>query len=171
MKLVVAIAGFALAIPTLVGADVSQLGVGYICGAEHRGPVATTAADAVMLPGVGHGTSPADTANAQARAWLIEGLNLYHAFNHNEARAAFAKAAALDPTCALCEWGVALGMGSTLNYGVTPEQTALAFTHAQRAKALVKPGDARTAGLIDPAWRPRGGLRQGHGRPRHPLSR
>ena len=149
MKLVVAIAGFALAIPTLVGADVSQLGVGYICGAEHRGPVATTAADAVMLPGVGNGTSPADTANAQARAWLIEGLNLYHAFNHNEARAAFAKAAALDPTCALCEWGVALGMGSTLNYGVTPEQTALAFTHAQRAKALVKPGDARTAGLID----------------------
>src|SRR5205814_4036072 len=99
--------------------------------------------------GVGNGASPADTANAQAQAWYGEGLNLYHAFNHNEARAAFAKAAALDPKCALCEWGVALGLGPTLNYGVTAEQTALALTHAERAKSLIKPGDARAQGLID----------------------
>ena len=46
-----------------------------------------------MLTGVGNGSSPADTTNAQAQAWYDEGLNLYHAFNHNEARAAFAKAA------------------------------------------------------------------------------
>ncbi|HEX2817357.1 MAG TPA: hypothetical protein VHN39_13245, partial [Phenylobacterium sp.] len=143
-----AIAALALAVPTVVGADATTLGVGYICGAEHRGPV-VTAANAVMLAGVGNGSSPADTANAQAQAWYVEGLNLYHAFNHNEARAAFAKAAELDPHCALCEWGVALGLGPTLNYGVTEDETALALSHAQRAKALLKPGDARAAGLID----------------------
>ena len=137
----------ALAAPTLVGADATQVGIGYICGAEHdTTPRATTA---VMLTGVGNGASPADTANAQAQAWYNEGLNLYHAFNHNEARAAFAKAAELDPNCALCEWGVALGLGSTLNYGVSEDETALALTYAQRAKALVKPGDARSAALID----------------------
>jgi hypothetical protein len=102
-----------------------------------------------MLTGVGNGASPADTKNPQAQAWYVEGLNLYHAFNHNEASAAFAKAAALDPTCALCEWGVALGLGPTLNYGVTEDETALALTHAQHAKALLKPGDARAAALID----------------------
>lgn len=140
-----------LAVPTVVGADATQLGIGYICGAEHRGPVAPapSAAQAVMLSGVGNGASPADTANAQAQAWYNEGLNLYHAFNHNEASAAFAKSAALDPGCALCEWGVALGLGPTLNYGVTADETALALTHAQHAKALLKPSDVRAQGLIE----------------------
>ncbi|MGZ6018462.1 MAG: hypothetical protein ACXWKO_07310 [Phenylobacterium sp.] len=142
-----AIALLALAFPTLVGADATALGIGYICGAERDTTPRATAA--VMLSGVGNGSSPADTKNAQAQAWYDEGLNLYHAFNHNEARAAFAKAAELDPTCALCEWGVALGLGSTLNYGVTEDETAQALAHAQRAKALLKPGDARAAGLVD----------------------
>ncbi len=149
MKIIaVAIAALAFAVPTVGGADATQLGIAYICGAEHRGPVAT-AANAVMLSGVGNGSSRADTNNRQAQAWFDEGLNLYHAFNHNEARAAFAKAAALDPNCALCEWGVALGLGPTLNYSVTSDETALALTHVQRAKSLAKPGDTRAQALID----------------------
>ena len=152
-------AALALAVPTVVGADATARGIGYICGAEHRGRV-VTAANAVMLTGVGNGWSPADTANARAQAWYVEGLNLYHAFNHNEARAAFAKAAELDPNCALCEWGVALGLGPTLNYGVTEDETALALSHAEHAKALLKPGDARAAGLIDATI-----LRYAKGRP------
>jgi tetratricopeptide (TPR) repeat protein len=149
MKAVAAtLAALVLAIPAAIGADATTLGIGYICGAEratlHPGPL-----PAVMLAGVGNGASPADTQNAQAQAWYVEGLNLYHAFNHNEARAAFARAAELDPRCALCEWGVALGLGPTLNYGVTEDETALALSHAQRAKALLKPGDTRAAGLID----------------------
>jgi hypothetical protein len=146
---IAALAIVALAAPGAIGADATQLGVGYICGAEQRGPVAAKASDAVMLKGVGNGVSPADTTSPQAQAWYVEGLNLYHAFNHNEARAAFAKAAALDPACALCEWGVALGLGPTLNYGVTADQTALALTHAERARKLAKPDDARAQGLID----------------------
>jgi tetratricopeptide (TPR) repeat protein len=142
-----AIAALALAVPGVVGADATAIGIGYICGAERDTTPKATAA--VMLTGVGNGASPADTKNAEAQAWYNEGLNLYHAFNHNEARAAFAKAAELDPSCALCEWSVALGLGATLNYGVSEDQTALALGHAQRAKALVKPGDARAAGLID----------------------
>ncbi|HEY3947862.1 hypothetical protein [Phenylobacterium sp.] len=138
-----------LALPGVVGADATQLGVGFICGAEQTAAAHLTPTPAVMLTGVGNGSSPADTRNPQAQAWYVEGLNLYHAFNHNEANAAFAKAAQLDPTCALCEWGVALGLGPTLNYGVSEAETAIALTHAQKAKALLKPGDARAAGLID----------------------
>jgi len=143
-----ALAILALAVPSAVGADATALGIGYICGAERPGPV-VAATQAVMLQGVGNGSSPADTTNREAQAWFDEGLNLYHAFNHNEARAAFAKAAALDPDCALCEWGVALGLGPTLNYGVTEDETALARSHAERAAKLAKPGDARARGLID----------------------
>ena len=150
MKSAVALAAALLvAIPAAIGADATTLGIGYICGAEQTAAGHLAPTPAVMLAGVGNGSSAADTTNAQAQAWYDEGLNLYHAFNHNEARAAFARAAELDPKCALCEWGVALGLGPTLNYGVTEEQTALALSHAQRAKTLAKPGDARTAGLID----------------------
>ncbi|WP_394764372.1 tetratricopeptide repeat protein [Phenylobacterium sp.] len=147
MKAAAAIAALLLAVPGVVGADATALGVGYICGAERN--ATPTAAGAVMLAGVGNGASPADTANREAQAWYDEGLNLYHAFNHNEAIAAFAKAAALDPNCALCERGVALSLGPTLNYGVTADQTALALTHAQRAVKLVKPGDTRAAALTE----------------------
>jgi tetratricopeptide (TPR) repeat protein len=137
-----------LAVPAAMGADVTQLGVGYICGAEQTthaaGPLPS-----VRLAGVGNGVFVADTANREAQAWFNEGMNLYHAFNHNEARDAFAKAAALDPGCALCEWGVALGLGGTLNYGVTPAESADALSHAQRAAKLVKPGDERAKGLIE----------------------
>jgi tetratricopeptide (TPR) repeat protein len=138
-----------LAVPAATtGADVTQLGVGYICGAEQTA-LRPGALPPVMLEGVGNGQVTADTANRAAQAWFNEGLNLYHAFNHNEARDAFAKAAALDPGCALCEWGVALGLGGTLNYGVTPAETAEALSHAERAAKLVKPGDERAKGLID----------------------
>jgi hypothetical protein len=33
------------------------------------------------------------------------------AFNHDEATRSFAKAAALDPACAMCYWGVSLTVG------------------------------------------------------------
>jgi tetratricopeptide (TPR) repeat protein len=142
-----AIAVLALAVPGAVGADATMLGIGYICGAENS--TTPRAVQAVMLAGIGNGSSPADTASRQAQAWYNEGLNLYHAFNHNEAIPAFAKAAALDPDCALCEWGVALSLGPTLNYGVTADQTALALTHAERARKLAKPGEGRAQALTE----------------------
>jgi hypothetical protein len=35
-------------------------------------------------------------------------LRLVYSFNHLEAQRAFREAARLDPTCAMCYWGVAL---------------------------------------------------------------
>ena len=149
MKLAAALAVMSsLVVPSALGADPTALGVGYICSAEKL-VGSTGPAPAIMLAGVGDDVALADTANPAAQAWFTEGLNLYHAFDHSEARAAFARAAALDPHCALCEWGVALGLGPTLNYGVTGPDTAEALVHAERAAALVKAGDARAKGLID----------------------
>ena len=146
MRLTLAVAALLAATPTLGASDPSQLGIGYICGAEQTPGGATSGT--VMLKGVGNGSSPADTSSPQAQAWYDEGLNLYHAFNHNEAIDAFARAAALDPSCALCEWGLALSLGPTLNYGVTAAQRADALAHVERARKLLKSGDGRAAGLV-----------------------
>jgi tetratricopeptide (TPR) repeat protein len=144
----IALASLTLAVPTAIAADATSLGVGYICGAEQRPAASSAPTVAVMLQGVGNGASPADTRSHEAQVWYDEGLNLYHSFNHNEASAALAKAAALDPACALCQWGVALSLGPTLNYGVTPAQTALALAAADKAAGLVRPDDARAKALI-----------------------
>ena len=54
MKAAAAIAALLLAVPGVVGADATALGVGYICGAERN--ATPTAAGAVMLAGVGADT-------------------------------------------------------------------------------------------------------------------
>jgi tetratricopeptide (TPR) repeat protein len=149
MKLAaVVLAAAAFALPAATAPDPTNLGVGYICAAE-QAPRAARPEAAVMLTGVGNGVAKADTADPRAQAWFQEGLNLYHAFNHQEARDAFARAVAIDTKCALCEWGVALGLGPTLNYGVTAEQRTLALSHARRAAELAAASDTRTKALIE----------------------
>ncbi|MBW8812990.1 MAG: hypothetical protein JF588_06150 [Caulobacterales bacterium] len=148
MKFALALgAALALAAPSIAGsADPSAAGIGFICGAENTGAVAAN--PAAMLQGVGAEHMAADTTNREAQAWFDEGVRLYHAFNHEEAKAAFAKAVQLDPACALCAWGQSLGLGATLNYPVSAEQTAQALEIANRAAGLVKPGDEKTKGLV-----------------------
>lgn len=136
-----------LASPTGLGANTVEAGINSICGAE-TAIEAAVAANGRIRDGVGTSTFQADTTNAEAQAWFTYGINAYHGFLHAETKQALAKAAALDPGCALCVWAEALSLGSTLNYQVTPEQTAAALVVADRAAKVVKPGDERTAALV-----------------------
>src|SRR5512144_2731461 len=76
--------------------------------ADHQGGIAMkSAAAAIAALALGLPTAVgADATNGEAQAWYDEGLLLYHAFNHRQAPPGSSQAAALDPTCALCEWGV-----------------------------------------------------------------
>lgn len=170
MKFVLALgAAMVLAAPTATGADPSLVGIGFICGAETATPSAGAAAG-VMLPGVGNGAYAVDSQVPEAQAWFDQGLRLYHAFAHDETTLAFARAAAADPACALCAWGVAMAMGPTLNTGNTPLETAQALAAADRAAALVKPGDDLARDLIATLQvrygkaTPEGGREQAYGR-------
>lgn len=150
MKLAISLAAalFAAA-PTAVAPGISPTlaGIGFICSAEDSTPAAAGAATGVMLAGMGTGTYAIDTANRDAEAWFNHALRLYHAFAHDEAKAAFARAAALDPDCSTCASGVALSLGPTLNTGITPGDTVLARKAAERALELARPDDARARGL------------------------
>lgn len=61
----------------------------------------------------------------QAQELFDQGLALLYAFNHDEAARSFARAAQIDPTCALCFWGVAYALGPTYNMPFFAERTAL----------------------------------------------
>ena len=152
MKLALAAAALTLAVPGLAGRDPSALGVGYICAAEGQ-PAAGRAL--ALVKGVGSGGFAADTHSAEAQAWFDYGLQLYHAFYHAEATAAFERAVKADPDCALCAWGEALSLGPTLNYDVSAEQLAKALSVADRAAKLAR--DERTralAGVLQARYRP-----------------
>ncbi len=148
MKFALALgAAMVLASPTGLGASTVEAGINLICGAE-TAIEAAVAANGRIRDGVGTSTFQADTTSAEVQAWFTYGINAYHGFLHAETKQALAKAAALDPSCALCVWAEALSLGSTLNYQVTPEQTAAALAVADRAAKVVKPGDERAAALI-----------------------
>src|SRR5690606_5081333 len=50
-----------------------------------------------------------------AQRYFDQGLRFAYGFNHEAAGRAFAEAARLDPSCAMCVWGQALVMGPNIN--------------------------------------------------------
>ena len=76
------------------------------------------------------------TSSPEAQKYFDQGLRLQFAFNLDEARAAFAEAARLDPACAMCSWGVGMSLGPHVNLPALPERTVAAHTAAVQAAAL-----------------------------------
>jgi tetratricopeptide (TPR) repeat protein len=75
-------------------------------------------------------------------------LRLSYAFNHGEAIRAFRQAAALDPDCAMCSWGVAFALGPNINAPITPEAAKEAFTVIGEARTRAARASAREQAYI-----------------------
>jgi hypothetical protein len=68
-----------------------------------------------LFGGLGDFHRAVNTHSPEAQAYFDQGMRLSWAFNHDEATRSFAKAAQLDPQCAMCWWGVALTVGPNYN--------------------------------------------------------
>jgi len=93
----------------------------------HTGPPQTVAAwakDAKLFGDLGVFQRKATTTNPEAQKYFDQGMRLLWAFNHDESTRSFAKAAALDPSCAMCYWGVALTVGPNYNLPAMVEPRA-----------------------------------------------
>ena len=118
-----------------------------LCGAEAS---RASKAGSVFrrVSGMGTGGFKVDTADPEAQAWFDYGLQLSHAFYHEDAKTAMMRASAADPSCALCAWGEAWVLGPTLNYRLDNDQRLAALAAADRARRLVRPGEEKTLKLI-----------------------
>jgi tetratricopeptide (TPR) repeat protein len=97
------------------------------------------AAELPLITGLGPHRRPITTRAPEAQRYFDQGLAFLYAFNHDEAIAAFGKAEALDPTCAICAWGVAVACGPHINFPAVPEPRAkLAVAALARAKELLE---------------------------------
>ena len=85
---------------------------------------------AMLFDGLGSAHRAVTTSVPEAQKYFDQGLRLMWAFNHDEATRSFAKAAALDPDCAACYWGVSLTVGPNYNLPFLIEERAKVASEA-----------------------------------------
>ena len=89
------------------------------------------------------------TTIPKAQQAFDEGLTLVYAFNRDEARSRFERAAALDPKLAIAWWGVALAVGPNINFGIDADRLASARAALVRARALEDLASPEERALIE----------------------
>ena len=109
----------------------------------------TTDTPPVLYTNLGSYTYRITTASADAQRWFDQGLRLVYGFNHQEAQKAFREAARLDPTCAMCFWGIAITEGSNYNAPTNADREARALAAVRQATARVSNTRAEERALID----------------------
>jgi tetratricopeptide (TPR) repeat protein len=75
------------------------------------------------------------TSSPDAQKYFDQGMTLSYAFNHAESIRAFRQAAAIDPACAMCYWGVAFAYGPNINAPITEDAAKAAFQAIEQARA------------------------------------
>jgi tetratricopeptide (TPR) repeat protein len=89
-----------------------------------------------LFEGLGDFHRAATTQSPEAQKYFDQGMRYLWAFNHDEATRSFAKAAQLDPECAICYWGVSLTVGPNYNLPqLAAPRAAVAWEALQQAAA------------------------------------
>jgi tetratricopeptide (TPR) repeat protein len=102
-----------------------------------------------LYEGLGNVHHPVTTKSAQAQRYFDQGLAFDYGFNHDEAYQSFAAAAALDPTMAMADWGIALVFGPNYNLPGNDERMKIAYTSIQRAESLEVSATPEEKALIE----------------------
>lgn len=99
--------------------------------------LADWAKGARLYDGLGTFHRRISTRSPKAQRYFDQGMRFLWTFNHDESTRSFARALALDPTCAMCAWGVALTIGPNYNLPMLAESRAkIAFEATNEAQRL-----------------------------------
>jgi len=104
-----------------------------------------TARPATLFDGLGKHGRRVSTDSPLAQTYFDQGLAFLYAFNHDEARRAFAEASRLDPGCAMCAWGEAIANGPHINFPMLPDDAAKAAHEAMQRAVSGRAAGAETA--------------------------
>ena len=128
------------------------VGVAAIAGVACSTPPAQRLSDVPNTPlyedlGVYH--HAISTKSPDAQKYFDQGMKLSYAFNHAEAIRAFQQAAALDPQCAMCYWGVAYALGPNINAPITEDAAKAAWEAIGQARGAVSSANEKERAFID----------------------
>lgn len=111
---------------------------------------AAATAQVALFEGLGEYHRPVSTASPEAQRYWDQGFIFYQGFNHGTARQSFARAAELDPACAMAHWGLALSLGPHINYTLmTPDEEQAASAAIARARATAASATPVERALIE----------------------
>ncbi|MBV9550305.1 MAG: hypothetical protein JO256_11610 [Alphaproteobacteria bacterium] len=116
-------------------ADKTDFAIFNICRVEQHVEPAPGRQHLTIESGMGDGGFAVATTSRPAQQWFNYGIKLYHAFYHDDAKAAFDKAVAADPKCAMCLWAQALSRGPTMNFDVEDWDLKAGLEIARKAQA------------------------------------
>jgi tetratricopeptide (TPR) repeat protein len=100
------------------------------------------------LEGLGALHRTVTTSSPEAQAFFDQGLRLSYGFNHDEAARSFARAAMLDPSCAMCFWGAAYTLGPNYNVPMLADRARAAWDALERARETVDGGTEVERALV-----------------------
>jgi tetratricopeptide (TPR) repeat protein len=102
------------------------------CASTGKNYLAVASPKAQMFEGMGTHGRTITTSSPEAQAYFNQGMAWMYAFNHDEAIRSFARAADLDPECAMAWWGIALCEGPNYNDPVLTKERSVAAWRALR---------------------------------------
>ena len=89
-----------------------------------------------LFDGLGNHHFSIATQSVEAQKYFDQGIVLTYAFNHAEAFKSFQAAAQLDPSCAMCYWGMSYVLGPNINVPMAESANELAWEMLQKAVDL-----------------------------------
>ncbi len=134
-----------------VGAMLATLALGASVAAGQAHDHHAARADTLRVPlyeTLGDHHYDISTRNPLAQQYFNQGLRWLYAFNHAAAIQAFSEAERLDPTCAMCPWGVALAYGPNINAGMDSVSGVLAYAAVERARRNAPTASTREQALV-----------------------
>ena len=112
-------------------------------------PPPSNAETVPLYTNLGSHTKRISTNVAATQQYFDQGLRLVYGFNHAEAIRSFTRAAELDPTCAMCYWGIALAYGPNVNAPMDAASGGAAYAAAQKALGLKSRATAAERAYIE----------------------
>ncbi len=108
------------------------------CASTETDHMEVDAARAQIFADMGTHARTITASTPEAQEYFTQGMAWTYAFNHDEAICSFARAAELDPDCAMAWWGIALCEGPNYNDPMmTDERNTAAWGALQQALARI----------------------------------
>src|SRR4051812_14105291 len=101
----------------------------------------------VLLEGTGNWKHQISTKSPEAQRFFDQGLSLMFGFNRYESLRSFRKAAELDPSAAMPQWGIAMATGPYINMDGEPTYDIKASCAAAEAGLKLNPAGRGRADL------------------------
>lgn len=102
-----------------------------------------------LYRGLGDHSHRISTRVSATQKYFDQGLALTYGFNHGEAIRSYEEAARLDPSCAMCWWGVAYAYGPNINAAMDEPSGVKAYEALRKALELADEASPEEKAYID----------------------